>query len=147
MLSKPAGLVNHASALSLELLTNRPRIFAAAHFADFARNSRQLPACLAARDLEFDHANVIRFLRTTESRVEFAFRGCGSTFTAAHKFANPSVVPLCDDIETSGANLSHRAVTIVVENNDYRIKPEANYRREFGAGHLEGAIAHQDIGA
>src|SRR6266536_390226 len=67
------------------------RIFAAAHFADFARNSRQLPACLAARDLEFDHANVIRFLRTTESRVEFAFRGCGSTFTAAHKFAKPSV--------------------------------------------------------
>ena len=118
------------------------RIFAAAHFADFARNSCQLPACLVARDLEFDHANVIRFVRAAESGVEFTFRGCGSTFTAAHKFANFSVIPLGDDIETSGANLSHRAVTIVVENNDYRVEPEPNDRGDFGAGHLERAIAH-----
>ena len=57
-----------------------------------------------------------------------------------------AVIPTRDLIKGTFANLAHRAVAVVVQNEHDRVEAEPNGGGDFGAGHLERAVADEHVG-
>ena len=120
-------------------------VFSPAPFTDFTGNHRELPAHISARDLDFDDPNTPCRLRAPQSRLKLAFGGNCGGLAAADELADFVIVPLRDHVEAAVADPPHRAVAVVVEDQDDWSEPEPNEGGDFHAGHLKRAVADDHI--
>lgn len=94
------------------------------HLRYFGANSGQLRADGPARNFDLDHLNAVGLLGAVKGCIQLAFSGYNGGCAAADQVANPGVVPSTYDVETAIPDFSHRAVAVIVQNNDDRIETE-----------------------
>src|SRR5438045_1002132 len=120
--------------------------FPAADAGNFATDADELRTDVVTRDFYLDNGEFARVFSATNRIVKLSFRGNDGAFASADQYANFGVVPLRDDVETAGLNFSHRAVAVVIQDEDDRVQAEPDGGGNFRSGHLKRAVADDDVG-